>query len=204
MMANQTNHHRRSIRLPGWDYRTQAYYFVTICAHNRENLFDLAAPAEIAGMMWRLIPTQDFGRGVILDEWILMPNHLHGLLLMPKPTGMAPHNEDDEVIIPGLPFDIRYISHPPPAPPSNGRPRLLPGSLGAIIGQYKSGVTRRINNLRHSRGARVWQRGYYEHIVRNDRELRRIQDYIRDNPIRWAEDRENLEALTERMVLRAG
>lgn len=70
-----------------------------------------------------------------------------------------------------------------------------------LIGQYKSGVTRRINHLRHTPGGRVWQRGYYERIIRNEREWNAIRQYIHDNPARWAEDRENLDRLLSRMVL---
>jgi REP element-mobilizing transposase RayT len=195
------SHHRHSIRLPGWDYRTQAYYFVTICAHQRENLFDNQAFAELVANLWQLIPGRDHARGVILDEWVVMPNHLHGLLLLPGSTALE--DGDEKVILPGLPFDMRYVYHQAPDVKPGDRPKTLPGSLGSIIGTYKSGVTRRINALRRSPGRRVWQRGYYEHIVRNHHELGRIQTYIRDNPARWAEDRENLDELLERMIYRS-
>jgi len=71
--------------------------------------------------------------------------------------------------------------------------------VGAIVGNFKSLVTRRINRLRRTPGERVWQRGYYDRIVRNPRELDAIRRYIRDNPARWAEDCENLDALTRKM-----
>ena len=195
-------HHRRSIRLPDWDYRSQAYYFVTLCTHNRENLFAAPPLSEIAALMWPLIPQQPHAQDVYLDEWVIMPNHLHGLLLLPGPVLNEDPDPEQETVMPGLPFDIRYAAHPPVEPAPGGHPKLAPGSLGAIIGTYKSGVTRRINALRRTPGHWVWQRGYYEHIVRDHRELERIQIYIRENPARWAEDRENLDAIIARMTRR--
>lgn len=193
-------HHRRSIRLPDWDYRTHAFYFITICTHNRENLFAAEPPAEIAANRWSLIPQQPHAKGVILDEWVIMPNHLHGLLLLPGLSHDGKSGEGEEIIFTGLPFDMRYAALRPTEIAPGGRPKTLPGSLGAIVGTYKSGVTRRINAVRRTPGQRVWQRGYYEHIVRNHHELARIQTYIRENPARWAEDQENLDVVLERMI----
>ena len=195
-------HQRHSIRLPGWDYRTQAFYFVTICSYQRENLFEAAVLGDVADIMWRLIPEQPHAVGVILDEWIIMPNHLHGLLLLPGSAPVSGIEEAEEAIVSGLPFDMRYAAQQSPDTEPGHKPKAQPGSLGSIIGSYKSGVTRRINNLRRSPGGRVWQRGYYDHVVRNHHELARIQAYIRDNPRRWAEDRENLDALLLRMTHR--
>ena len=76
----------------------------------------------------------------------------------------------------------------------------LAGSLGVIVGRYKTAVTTPINQLRHAPGTAVWQRGYYERIIRNQRELNAIRQYIRDNPARWAEDRDNLDVLLRKMT----
>ena len=88
--------------------------------------------------------------------------------------------------------DLSNTGHP------TGMP-LQDGSLGLIIGQFKSVVTRRHNHAHETSGLKVWQRGYYERIVRNERELNAIRQYILDNPARWAEDRDNLDVLLERM-----
>ena len=72
---------------------------------------------------------------------------------------------------------------------------MAPGSVGAIVGNFKALVTRRVNHLPRTPGAKVWQRGYYDRIVRNERELDAIRRYIRDNPDRWDEDGDNLDAL---------
>ena len=197
-------HHRHTIRLPGWDYRTHALYFVTICTVNREMLFLTDDLAEIVAIMWPLIPQKPHARGVVLDEWILMPNHLHGLLLLPGPTPADERDAADPAIRPGMPFDLRYASQPDTPPASGDRPHLTSGSLGAVVGNFKSGVTRRINSLRRTPGHRVWQRGYYEHIVRDHHELERIRTYIRENPARWAEDRDNLDVLFEKMRYQEG
>ena len=147
-----SRHHRRSIRLPNWDYKTQAFYFVTICTHNRENLFAPGLPADIASTMWSLIPQKPYGRGVILDEWVLMPNHLHGLLLLPGPKTNPDVDAMDATIVLGLPFDMRYASPSTPEGCSRGEA----GTLGVIIGTFKSGVTRRINSWRRSPGGHIW------------------------------------------------
>jgi REP element-mobilizing transposase RayT len=171
-------HHRRSIRLAGWDYRSQAYYFVTICTYERQNLFESPNFADIAASCWVQIPEQPHAHGVILDEWIIMPNHLHGLLLLPGSPSKTVVTDDHEVIMPGIPFDMRFAPSNTlnPADYADEHPHLLPGSLGAIVGTYKSGVTRRVNAIRRSPGNRVWQRGYYERIVRDNHELERIRD----------------------------
>jgi REP element-mobilizing transposase RayT len=155
-MASQFDplkHRRRSIRLKDWDYRTPGAYFVTICAFQRQNLFEFRPYCQLAEDGWRNIPQHDKARHVRLDEWVVMPNHLHGILLLEEMEGLAR----------------------PTAPKQRGP---VSGSVAAVVGSYKSGVTRRINNLRNMKGSRVWQRGYYERIVRNERELNAIRRFV--------------------------
>jgi REP element-mobilizing transposase RayT len=173
-------HHRRSIRLRGWDYRAAGYYFVTICTHQRELLFADGRFYDITYHAWQNIPTHPHAQRVDVDEFCIMPNHTHGILIQTQDLAL-PANEQ--------------------APDESVFQNALAGSLGAIVGNYKSLVTRRINNLRHSQGSKVWQRGYYERIIRNERELNATRQYIRDNPIRWAEDRDNLDRLLTKMQL---
>ena len=87
-------HHRRSIRLKGWDYRTPGMYFVTICTHQRQNLFEDPVLKEVVEITWRLIPEQRHAKHVRLDEWIVMPNHLHGILVF------GPLEEDELQSVP--------------------------------------------------------------------------------------------------------
>jgi putative transposase len=172
-------HHRRSIRLRHWDYRSAGVYFITICTHQRQYLFDETQFRNIAEVAWQSIPNHDHAARVQLDEWIVMPNHFHGLLVL------APLDDKEDA----EPADNRGLKGP------------APGSIGAIVGNFKSLVSRRINNLRRTTGAKVWQRGYYDRIIRDERHLNITRQYIRDNPRRWAEDRENLDRLLSKMRL---
>ena len=99
--------------------------------------------------------------------------------------------------------DWGVATDPLASQPPARRGGKIPGALGSVVGTFKAEATRRINALRRSPGARVWQRGYYERIVRNDRELENIRVYIRENPARWAADRENLDELLTRMTYHA-
>ncbi|MCI0575812.1 MAG: transposase [Chloroflexi bacterium] len=185
-------HHRRSIRLPGWDYRAPGVYFITICTYQRENLFADSRLHQIVETAWQTIPHQPHAHRLNLDEWIVMPNHLHGLLVI--------HAGEQETAA----GDVLPVFPPiAAAKQSAGRaPRLEPGSIGAVIGNFKYRVARRINCLRDTPGGKIWQRGYYERIVRNERELQAIRQYILDNPTRWVQDRDNLDTLLARMQQR--
>lgn len=189
---NRDRHHRQSTRLPSWDYSAAAAYFVTICSHRRQNLFEDVPFRQVAENAWQAIPTRPHAQHVTLDEWVLMPNHLHGILVI---AGSALPRVD-----PSAPLENTSVPDPRPGSQPDRRPiGLVPGSLGAIVGNYKSLVTRRVNNLRGTPGAPVWQRGFCDRIIRNERELNAIRQYIRDNPTRWAEDRDNLDTCLRQM-----
>ena len=172
-------HRRRSIRLKEWDYTQPGAYFVTICSHTRAPLFGrvvdgdmvLNEYGEIVRACWREIP--DHFPHVELDAFVVMPNHIHGIIVIVDHIVGATHASP-------LPENV-----PPRGPAS--------GSLGAIVGSFKSTVTKRINIGRGTPGAPVWQRNYYEHIIRNDRALNAIRHYITENPLRWHLDRYNPE-----------
>ena len=178
---------RRSIRLRGWDYSRPGAYFVTICTHNGEGLFEDPVLRRVVETMWQRIP-RHFPY-VQLDEFVVMPNHVHGIIWIvgarhstepPSPAGAIPSDE------PSQPRG-QLLRNASPL-----RPRgVMSGSLGAIVGNFKSVTARRINRIRKTPGAPVWQRNYYEHIVRDETELTRIREYIRLNPLKWKLDREN-------------
>jgi REP element-mobilizing transposase RayT len=165
-----TQPQRKSIRLPGYDYTRAGAYFVTLVAWQQEPIFGeilfgavrLHPPGDIVQSAWRHLPL-DFP--VELDEMIIMPNHMHAILWIDEMNPQA-------------------IKPPSQTERRNG---AIPGSLGAILGNFKSVTARRINQIRSTSGASVWQRNYYEHIVRNEDDLRRIRAYICDNPRRWTE-----------------
>ena len=158
---NPDKHHRRTIRLQNYDYSQSGAYFVTICTKERQNLFGkidndiltLNSIGEIAETEWH--KTSHVRSNVELDEYIIMPNHLHGIILIT--------NESNDT-------------------------KSETGGLGEIIRAFKTFSARRINNMRKTTGVPLWQRGFYEHIIRNDDDLNRIRDYIINNPLNWTKD----------------
>ena len=169
---DRNKHHRRSIRLREYDYRGPGAYFITIVTHDRQPLFDDPVLRGVAETLWQRIP-RHFPQ-VQLDEWVVMPNHLHGILMF----------GGQEV---GL--DVVEAERPTESGPPSG-------SLGAIVGNFKSVVTRRINRIRKTPRRPVWQRNYHEHVIRNERERNAIRQYIRDNPAHWDGDPEHPERFT--------
>ncbi len=176
MNYNPQIHQRRSIRLPGFDYTQLGAYFVTICADRRECLFGKVADGDVvlnhfgrlAHEEWTY--TEIIRPEVQLDEFVIMPNHIHGIITMRQPEGSVGAHGRAPLSCEDAPLQ---------------RP---PRSLGSLIAGFKSPVTKRINQSRHTPGQPVWQRNYYEHVIRGERDLHRIRQYIRDNPARWAED----------------
>jgi REP element-mobilizing transposase RayT len=177
------NRFRQHLRLPGFDYRANYAYFVTLCVRDRLCVFGNVVDKQMAlsrrGMVardcWLDIPSHH--PHVTLDGFIVMPNHVHGLLLF---EGDAP-----VVATPASPLSpVKSRSRP------TGPTR---GSLGAVMGSYKSAVTRTINRLRPGTATGLWQHNFYEHIVRDDFGLDRVREYMQLNPERWAQDSENPE-----------
>jgi putative transposase len=159
--------HRHSIRLPHYDYTQAGAYFITIVTYQRELLFDNPVLRQIVETFWQRIP-QHMPRAK-LDTFVVMPNHFHGILwLMKTDLGTSAAGT---------------ISSP--------QSHLVAGSLGAIVGNFKSITSRRVNQVRKTPGQPVWQRNYYEHIIRHDKELNAIRKYILDNPANWLQDIEN-------------
>ena len=192
MSYTSEKHHRRSIRLRGWDYTNPGAYFVTICTHNGECLFEDPVLRRMVETTWRRIPCH-FPH-VRLDEFVVMPNHVHGIIwIVDKPVVGARHSRESSSPTDAIPSDEPTQSRKQPS--GNASPLrpcgVVPGSLGAIVGNFKSVTARRVNRIRKTPGAPVWQRNYYEHIVRSEDELRRIREYIRLNPLKWELDREN-------------
>ncbi len=122
-----------------------------------------------------LLETPEIRREMILDEWIIMPNHVHVIVII---------NECDGNIV---------GAHG--RAPLQQKPRLYrkPKSISSFIAGFKSKVTKRINETRNTPGKRVWQRNYYEHIIRNEKSYEKIKQYIIENPLYWPQDEENPE-----------
>ncbi len=168
---------RRPLRLRSYDYSAPGAYFVTIVTRQRIPLFgdvaagtmQLNAAGRIVLSLWDRLPAHY--PSVELDEFVVMPNHVHGIIVI-----------GDEGAIRELP-----LQHADGALQLSRRRMLLP----RVIGRFKMTSARSINRLRGEDGSAVWQRNYYEHVIRTETEFDRIRMYIRGNPARWAIDREN-------------
>ncbi len=191
-------HHRRSIRLKGYDYTRPGAYFLTLVTENRERLFGevtademrLSTLGKIAWREWERLP-QRF-RHIRLDEFVIMPNHIHGIIVIVNDAGSRGAAEG-----PGdLSLDsTRCAPTIPTDPTAHGEEfgGMIPGSIAAIVRAYKSAVTLRVNYARATPGVAVWQRNYYEHIIRDEAEWGRIRQYIVCNPRQWVSDYENIQ-----------
>lgn len=183
MPYDPLTHDRRSLRLPSYDYAGPGAYFITICTHNRAHTFSnitdgvmqLSAAGEIVAHEWQR--SAGVRNELSLGAFVVMPNHLHGIINDARPESARANHVNTHT-------ECSTLADPQ-------RLRLLrpPRSLGAFVAGFKSAATVQINAARGTPGLPVWQRGYHEHIIRNDDDLDRIHDYIALNPARWADDR---------------
>jgi REP element-mobilizing transposase RayT len=172
---HSNKHHRRSVRLPGYDYSNPGAYFVTLCLHGRECLLGdvvdgqmvLSEMGRIAQQMWDRLPSRF--PGIETDAFVIMPNHVHGIIVITAVGAIheSPLRRDES--------------------PQQRRKMLLP----KIVGYFKMNTAKRANAIRSMPGSPFWQRNYYEHVVRDERELNTIRQYIYNNPKKWALDRDN-------------
>ncbi len=185
MKYNPDKHHRQSIRLKGYDYASAGAYFITLCAFQKQHLFGevvdgkmvLNELGSIVHFEWKW--TEIVRPTIDMDVYVVMPNHLHGIVVFGSDENPILRKND-------IAGDVGADSCPPLQPPLH-RPKR---SLGSFISQFKATTTKRINNLRGTPGTSVWQRDYYERIIRNDK-LNRVRQYIEYNPRNWETDEEN-------------
>lgn len=191
-------HYRRSVRLRGYDYAQYGAYFVTICVCRRECLLGVVARdnvrlttmGEIVRTEW--LESEEIRPGLQVDAFIVMPNHFHGIVILPVGAhSSAPFSVEANHALGAHSRALNLGADRTSRAHSSAPLRRPPRSLGSFVAQFKAVTTRRINAARHTPGMPVWQRNYYEHIVRDEGELEAIRSYIADNPRRWAEDREN-------------
>jgi REP element-mobilizing transposase RayT len=167
-------HTRRSIRLRDYDYRQNGAYFVTICTHQRACTLGSIRDGVMHVNDWGTIVADEWNQTAVLrsyielDAFVVMPNHVHGILVITGSgvgSGMMHHATTTRTF--GKP-----IAH----------------SLPSIIGQYKAAVTRQINRQHDGPASPIWQRNYYEHIIRSGDALQTIRQYIEANPAQWRSD----------------
>jgi len=245
-------HHRRSIRLQGYNYTQPGAYFITICAYERASLFGVVKDGKMELNAWGEIVREEWFKTAQIrpyvrlyeDEFVVMPNHVHGIIWIVNDAALENNNADDATIGDGdgddatigdgdIVVGARRRRAPTPhhaptsdivrtrrrraptphhaptsdivrtrrrrAPTSHRAPTThierfgapVPGSIPTIVRAFKSAVTYRINALRGTHGEPVWQRNYYEHIIRDERALNAIRQYIIENPLRWHMDKHN-------------
>ncbi len=209
----QTNHHRRSIRLNGYDYSQPGAYFVTMVTQNRAEIFGQVVDGEMKLSALGQIVHDEWMRSIGIrkeiqlhdDEFVIMPNHLHGIVWIVNPVGAD--GVRPETIEPNTqgarraplqcpqqePVGANCVRPETINPNTQGarraplpRPQLSPKSLGSFISGFKASVTSRAR--RELNMLNVWQRNYYDHVIRGEGEFQKIWNYIDDNPHRWQED----------------
>ncbi len=156
---------RKNIRLKNYNYSSPGYYFITICTKNKKYYFRNEVITQIINNCWNAIP--EHFNNIKLDEFIIMPNHIHGIIIINSRGRIYPAPTET-----------------PTYKKSNSN-KILP----IVISTFKAAITRKLNPIIENF---KWQRSYYEHIIRNDIELDNIRRYINENPIKWNEDIENL------------
>ncbi|MGB5592933.1 MAG: transposase [Crocosphaera sp.] len=209
MIFDPEKHHRRSIRLRNYDYSQPGAYFLTICTYQREcwcgeiknGQMCLNQLGKIVADEW--LKTPKIRPNFQLDVWIIMPNHLHGIVIIndcssnQNQPGLGANNQNQ----PGLAARNGSIPQDLGANQDNKRDlgarnaplRQKPNSLSSFIAGFKSAVTKRINLLRQNTNIPIWQRNYYESIIRDEKSLAAIRAYIINNPSCWQNDPDYLQ-----------
>ncbi len=167
---------RKSIRMENYDYSQFGGYFVTICTHEKKCIFGSILGEKmhsneygsIVSEVWNSIPNHF--DNVELDQFVVMPNHVHGIIFINKS------------------IETRH------AMPLRKFGKPIPSSLSTIVGSFKSAVSKSMH-VHGYNDRKIWHRNYYEHIIRHEKELNEIRKYISNNPMQWAMDKENPYAL---------
>ena len=198
---NPDGHRRRSLRLKGYDYSRAGAYFRTICTHERSILFGEIIDGRMALNDLGQIVEQEWAKSahiraeIQLDEWVVMPNHFHGIVWITSNSGFNERRNAPGSGERPLATTSTSVNHAPQLGVPISTPFIPAGmkskSLSALVAGFKSAVTKRINRMRDTPGSPVWQRNYYEHIIRNEVALNRIRQYIMKNPVRWDKDMYN-------------
>jgi len=184
MMSDNRSGSRKSMRLKGYDYSQSGQYFVTLCCHNRLNHFGevinnemvLNQYGKIAGDEW--LSTPQIRRNVLLDVFVIMPNHIHAILILNEECRGDLHSplSNQSTIPVFLEQQLKSSNFHAPSQ-----------TISAVIRGYKSSVTKQVKACGFDE--QLWQRGYHDHIIRNEQSYNTISDYIINNPVKWEEDR---------------
>ncbi len=199
-----------SIRLPGYDYSRPGAYFITIVVHNRQCLFGEIVNGEMTlNEFGEIVKTEWQKTGALrpnidVDAFVVMPNHLHGILIITDNDDLYHHHNRNRNRDRNRRDTLQRVSTESESESeSESGMGMEPGmgmgtieqfgkpthnSIPTIVRLFKSTVTKQINQIHQTLGIPVWQRNYYEHIIRNDDELNKIREYIINNPLTWKTD----------------
>jgi putative transposase len=175
IMGNENYHQRKPMRLYGYDYSQKGAYYITIITKDRKNIFgcimgdevELSLAGQVAQVEWSAISTKF--PYIDLDEFVIMPNHIHGILFIQNPGQFPNQPRSESTMI-------------------NGAPK---NSIISVIENYKSLTSRKIRQLNFIPGGQVWHTRFYDHIIRGYEEFEKIREYIVNNPSKWNRDEEN-------------
>ena len=186
MQQQEDHHQRKSTRLKEYDYTQPGAYFVTVVSHQRKNIFGVISNGEMnlnkAGKIvektWQNIPVHF--PNTSCEIFVVMPNHIHGIIDI----------INDEIVGARHASPLRSNRLESQSVKSDG---VKAKSIGAIIGSFKSAVTKQLHQTKIINQEKIWQRNYYEHIIRDEDDYQQIADYIASNPSNWECDLENLK-----------
>ena len=205
MNFNPAKHHRHSIRLKGYDYSQAGMYFITICVKERLCLFGNVVNAEMvlnnagkfADECWKNIP--DHFPNAVLHEYIIMPNHIHGIIELSNIIAIVGVQNFEPLQQQN--FEPQQQNFEPQRS-ANEFQKIIPKSIGSIVRGFKIGVTKWFRENSHGiqnpdlfknagcdLSRPIWQRNYYEHVIRNENSYQNIVKYIVNNPLKWNEDK---------------
>lgn len=191
MKFDPKKHHRRSIRLKGFDYTQAGAYYITIVTHQREHLFGEVVNGEMQLNKFGLVAKGQWEKlarrfkYVELIVFVIMPNHMHGIIFI------VDERKGTAVDMPNA--NPLFFRRDPTDEHTEKFGKPVKGSIPTIIRSYKSAVALRINLMRGTKGLPVWQSNYYEHVIRDEKDLQAKYDYIMSNPLNWEDDDENIK-----------
>ena len=181
MKYGANKHYRRSIRLKGYDYSQPGAYFVTICAYQRQCIFGTIIDEQMCLNQYGEIVADEWQKSSVirqeikLDRWVVMPNHFHGIVMITS-NGVGARRAASPLGNGRSPLQ------------GNSHRQMKPKSLSSLMASFKSITTKKINILRNAPKTPLWQRNYYEHIIRDRNSMNKIREYIINNPLSWSID----------------
>jgi len=192
----------QSHRMPGWDYSGNGIYFITIVTQNREcNLGEIVGGEMILSAFGKIVDNEwnksfEIRNELFLDEYIIMPNHLHAIIVLDKNGIDESHGTHVVVETHGR----ASLQQQSPEQSDKQQFYRKPKSISSFIGGFKSAINSKIddyidvNNLdipKYNRKNHFFQSNYHDHIIRNDKSYQTITEYILNNPLKWNDDKFN-------------